>query len=207
MSWAAPFLSLRVPRVQRAAVVGMCVCVSAPWRQRDRDSLLTAAPPRCPPKMFWKTARPAPLSSPSHRTMSCPSARLHLACGRHSSPSRGLHRERRGADHCSVAARKARLGRGLWRPAPRSSSLPAPHLPPRALMHATSPVSPSLASPVPLTPLVLSAVPAPVAERGGHPLWALPAQPRAAVPRGHLLPRRCTAPLLRSPALDAPARA
>lgn len=189
----------------------MCVCQLL-GRRKGRRLAPDGSSPAVPAEVFWKAARPAPLSSPSHQTMSCPSARLHLAsgppvAGGHSSPSHGLHRERRGADHCSVAARKARLGRGLWRPAPRSSSLPAPHLPPRALMHATSPVSPSLASPVPLTPLVLSAVPAPVSERGGHPLWALPAQPRAAVPRGHLLPRRCTAPLLHSPALDAPARA
>lgn len=84
----------------------------------------------------------------------------------------------RGTDHRSVAARKALLGRGLWRPVPRWLTTPAalprstcaPTSLPRNLTHSAPPASPCLASSCALDSPgnVLSVMPDPGAERLGH---------------------------------------
>lgn len=90
------------------------------------------------------------------------------------SPIRAL----RGTDHCSVAAREALLGHGLWRPvphwlttpaaSPRSTCTPTSLL--RKLTHSTPPASPYLASSCALDSpgKVLSVMPDPGARRLGH---------------------------------------
>lgn len=158
------------------------MCVSSLGDGRDRDSLLMAAPPRCPrgcsgrphgqplcphrhtgpchvPRLActWRPSLPWPAGTAPPRVVSTGNAEAPITAP-------------------SLPARPAlAAGSGGQRPAPCPCLRPTSPL--KVLTHATSPVSPSLASPVPLTPLVLSVVPAPVAERGGHILWALPSQP------------------------------
>lgn len=126
----------------------------------ERD-LLASQRPGHHSRMFRK-AIPA-RSSPSHRTMSCPSAharvwpsesvaghpaghrpRLQLTCG-----DTDTHSVLAGARLARAPERSARLALLLL------VTLPATP-PPRVPTHATPPASPDLASPVPLAPLALS---------------------------------------------------
>lgn len=145
--------------VQRAAVCGLL-------REGQGVRPIGVLTPAGQPRMFRKAGRhhvhPHRHTRPCHVPLSAASAGLRWLEG--TSPVLEtwprLQSEPGGTDPCSVVAREARLGLGLWRPVPPPARrqlpalpLPAPRPPTRARTHSAPTFSPSLASPVPLTPL------------------------------------------------------